>query len=81
MATRGASKSVSNVSKNDSEIEARLQALESKAHTPCNGGSADTERIAALEEKVDALIKILNKVSAVTGHCPKNKEGIREISL
>lgn len=83
MATRGsAAKSASgaSMSKYDVEVEARLQALEEKAHTPCGGGS-DSERVAALEAKIDALIEILNRSSEVTQHCPKNAEGIRTISL
>ena len=84
MAARGsAAKSASgaSMSKYDVEVEARLQALEEKAHTPCNSGSSDSERVAALEAKVNALIEILNRSSAITQHCPKNAEGIRTISL
>ena len=63
MATKGtAAKSTSGaaMSQYDVEVEARLQALESQAHTPCGGGS-DDERIAALEAKVDDLIGRLSK--------------------
>ena len=63
MATKGtAAKTVSSAvtSQQDSNVEARLKALEAKAHTPCNGGG-DADRIAALEAKVDALIKQINK--------------------
>lgn len=63
MATRGtAAKSASGaaMSKYDVEVESRLQALESKAHTPCGSGG-DSERIAALEAKVDDLIARLSK--------------------
>jgi len=62
MATKGtAAKTVSSAvtSQQDLNVEARLKALEAKAHTPCGGGDAD--RIAALEEKVDSLIKQINK--------------------
>ena len=64
MATKGtAAKSASGaaMSQYDVEVEARLKALEAKAHTPCNGGGGDADRIAALEAKVDALIKQINK--------------------
>jgi hypothetical protein len=63
MATRGtAAKSASGaaMSKYDVEVEARLQALESQAHSKCDGGG-DSERIAALEAKVDDLIARLSK--------------------
>tara|TARA_B100002019_G_scaffold270375_1_gene263915 strand:- start:377 stop:586 length:210 start_codon:yes stop_codon:yes gene_type:complete len=65
MATRGtAAKSASGaaMSKYDVEVEARLKALEEKAHTPCGGGAAsDGDRLAALEAKVDDLIYRLEK--------------------
>lgn len=65
-------------SKNDSEVERRLAALESKSHTPCGGGSAKlnkeelpalapkkqstvNDRIAALENRLEALIAQLSK--------------------
>tara|TARA_A100001201_G_scaffold123059_1_gene106932 strand:- start:2913 stop:3116 length:204 start_codon:yes stop_codon:yes gene_type:complete len=63
MATRGtAAKSASGaaMSKYDVEVEARLKALESQAHSKCDGGG-DSERIAALEAKVDDLIARLSK--------------------
>ena len=51
MATKGtAAKSASGaaMSKYDVEVEARLQALEAKAHEKCGGGGgADAARIAA----------------------------------
>ena len=58
MATKGtAAKSASGaaMSQYDVEVEARLKALEEKAHTPCgnNGGSAE------LEAKLDAVIAAL----------------------
>ena len=50
------------MSKYDVEVEARLQALESKTHSKCDGGSsADGDRLAALEAKVDDLIYSLSK--------------------
>ena len=65
MSTKGtAAKSASGaaMSKYDVEVEARLQALESKAHSKCDGGSsADSDGLAALEAKVDDLIYRLSK--------------------
>ena len=58
MATPGtAAKSASgaSMSKYDVEVEARLQALEAKAHDKCDGGGADADRIAALEKRVEEL--------------------------
>ena len=63
MATKGTaarSESGAAMSKYDVEVEARLKALEAKAHSKCGGGG-DSERIAALEAKVDDLIKRLAK--------------------
>ena len=39
-------------------LEERLKSLEEKAHTPCNSGG-DSEKVAALEEKLDVLISFL----------------------
>ena len=71
MATRRTSTSTSSTSEKSSSqpymseydklVEERLKALEEKAHTPCNGGGGDSERIAALEKKVDTLIAFLKK--------------------
>ena len=59
MAAKGnAAKSASGaaMSKYDVEVEARLQALEAKAHEKCGGGGgADADRIAALEKRVEEL--------------------------
>ena len=59
MATKGtAAKSASGaaMSKYDVEVEARLQALEAKAHDKCGGGGgADAVRISALEKRVEEL--------------------------
>jgi len=59
MSTKGtAAKSSSGaaMSKYDVEVEARLQALEAKAHDKCGGGGgADADRIAALEKRVEEL--------------------------
>ena len=48
------------MSKYDVEVESRLQALEAKAHSKCDGGG-DSERVAALEAKVDELIAKLRR--------------------
>jgi len=69
------------MSKYDVEVEARLQALESKSNSSSKSDGSDSKRVAALEAKVEALIQILNKASAVTEHCPKNAEGVRQINL
>ena len=87
MATRGtAAKSASGaaMSKYDVEVEARLQALEAKAHEQCEGGSgagADGDRLAALEAKVDKLIEFLNTLPLVQDHCPKAADGKRRLSF
>jgi len=63
MASKGTaakSSSGASMSQYDVEVEARLQALEAKAHTPCGGGS-DEGKIAELEAKVDDLIARLSK--------------------
>ena len=41
------------MSQYDQEVEKRLTALESKAHSKCDGGGGD---VAALEARVDELI-------------------------
>jgi len=46
-----------------SDVEKRLQALESQAHTPCGGGSVSEERIAALEARLEKAITAL-KIAA-----------------
>jgi len=61
MATKGTNTGSNNSPKISSEIEKRLQVLEAKAHTPCNGGGGDAKRIAELEAKVDELIRQINK--------------------
>ena len=85
MATRGtAAKSASgaSMSKYDVEVEARLKALEAKAHEKCEGGSgSDGDRLAALEAKVDKLIEILNTMPSVQEHCPKAADGKRRLPL
>ena len=50
------------MSKYDVEVEARLKALEDKAHTPCGNGAGNTEeRLAAVEAKLDDLIYKLSR--------------------
>ena len=64
MAFKGtASKSASgaSMSKYDVEVEKRLQALEAKAHDDC--GSTGGGDCAALEAKLDKVIKVLHSVA------------------
>jgi len=61
MAAKGtAAKSASgaSMSKYDVEVEKRLKALEAEAHPKCHHGTeeVDTDKVAALEAKVDNLI-------------------------
>ena len=51
------------MSQYDQEVEKRLQALEAKAHTPCGGGGASDERLAALEDRLEKAIAAL-KIAA-----------------
>ena len=51
------------MSQYDIEVEARLQALEAKAHTPCGGGS--DERLKALEARFDDLLARLQDTPGV----------------
>ena len=58
--TAAKSSSGAAMSKYDVEVEARLQALEAKAHTPCGGsGGVSEERIAALEARIEALYIVM----------------------
>ena len=66
MAAKGsAAKSTSgaSMSKYDVEVEKRLQALEAEAHAKCHHGEedVDTDRLSALEAKVNKLINTLKK--------------------
>ena len=66
MAAKGsAAKSASgaSMSKYDVEVEKRLTALEQEAHPKCHHGEedVDTDRLSALEAKVDKLIGKLKK--------------------
>jgi|TARA_B100000073_G_scaffold87469_1_gene68183 hypothetical protein len=61
MATKGtAAKSATgaSMSKYDVEVEARLQALEAKAHAKCEGGGGDVAALAERLEKVVAALKM-----------------------
>jgi len=55
----GVSASGAAMSKYDVEVEKRLQALEAKAHDDCNTGGD----CAALEAKLDKVIKVLHSVA------------------
>ena len=66
MAAKGsAAKSASgaSMSKYDVEVEKRLTALEQEAHPKCHHGAedVDTDRLSALEARVDKLINKLKK--------------------
>jgi len=58
--TASKSSSGASMSKYDVEVEKRLQALEAKAHEDCgtSGGAC-----AALEAKLDKVIKVLHSVA------------------
>ena len=73
--TAAKSSSGASMSKYDVEVEARLKALEAKAHDDC--GSTGGGDCAALEAKVDRLIEILNRSSAFTGSCPRDVDGVK----
>ena len=67
MAFKGtASKSASgaSMSKYDVEVEARLKALEAQAHPDrCNDDTGGGDKVAALEAKLDKVIKVLHSVA------------------
>ena len=67
MAFKGtASKSASgaSMSKYDVEVEARLKALEAQAHPDrCNDDTGGGDKVAALEAKVDRVIKVLHSLT------------------
>ena len=67
MAFKGtASKSASGASmaKYDVEVEARLKALEAQAHPDrCNDDTGGGDKVAALEAKVDRVIKVLHSLT------------------
>ena len=60
----GLSSSGAAMSKYDVEVEKRLQALEAEAHPKCDHGTDDGgDRVAALEAKLDKVIKVLHKLT------------------
>jgi len=62
--TAAKSSSGAAMSKYDVEVEARLQALEAKAHTPCGGGGGvSEERIAALEARIEEVVEALKRAA------------------
>ena len=67
MAFKGtASKSASgaSMSKYDVEVEARLKALEAQAHPDrCNDDTGGGDKVAALEAKLDKVIKVLHSLT------------------
>ena len=67
MAYKGtASKSASgaSMSKYDVEVEARLKALEAQAHPDrCNDDTGGGDKVAALEAKLDKVIKVLHSLT------------------
>ena len=50
------------MSKYDVEVEGRLKALEAKAHDDCGAGG-DGDKVAALEAKLDKVIKVLHSLT------------------
>ena len=51
------------MSQYDQEVESRLQALESKAHTPCGGGGSNSDRLAALEARLELVVEALKQAA------------------
>jgi hypothetical protein len=54
---------------------------EVKEPVSAKASALDDKRISALEEKLNALIEILNLNPSVTANCPKDSEGKRKINL
>ena len=70
----GKSASGASMSKYDMEVEARLQALEAKAHDKCgDGGGSD------VEARLNQLIDCLNQFPAVASYFPKDENGVRKL--
>ena len=62
--TAGKSASGASMSKYDVEVEARLKALEAQAHPDrCNEDSEGGDKVAALEAKLDKVIKVLHSLT------------------
>ena len=63
--TASKSSSGASMSKYDVEVEARLQALEKVAHPVPTGATQQKvdDRVAALETKLDKVIKVLHKLT------------------
>ena len=60
----GKSSSGASMSKYDVEVEERLQALEAQAHPDrCNDDTGGGDKVAALEAKVDRVIKVLHSLT------------------
>ena len=60
----GLSSSGASMSKYDVEVEARLKALEAQAHPDrCNEDSEGGDKVAALEAKLDKVIKVLHSLT------------------
>ena len=52
------------MSKYDVEVEARLKALEAQAHPDrCNDDTGGGDKVAALEAKLDKVIKVLHSLT------------------
>jgi hypothetical protein len=62
--TAGKSASGASMSKYDVEVESRLQALESLAHSKCDGGGGDVSALAARLEEVVAVLKMASPGAA-----------------
>jgi len=74
--TANKSASGASMSKYDVEVEARLKALEAKAHDDC--GSTGGGDCSALEDKLDRLIDLLNSNNFFEGtSCPKDPDGVK----
>ena len=60
----GLSSSGASMSKYDVEVEARLKALEAQAHPDrCNDDTGGGDKVAALEAKLDKVIKVLHSLT------------------